>query len=133
MMTDLTEGQVSALLLALQKVTGARNMKELVTKHAPTKEQWREAYDLAGVPWEDYELSRLNYLVAETVMIAEVAARNQGWRARGRTLWHTPDGSEVRYIGLLELAIVEPGMTVYVVGKMPAELRRINRVTVIAL
>ena len=58
MMSDLTEDQVSAIMAAMQKLTGARNMKELITKHVPTKEQWREAYDIAGVPWQDFELRK---------------------------------------------------------------------------
>ena len=72
--------------------------------------------------------STVEYLFAASVMTADQAARTRGWRPRGRTAWHKPDGTEVRFIGLVEqLAIIEPGMTVHVVGKAPRELRRLKR------
>ena len=76
----------------------------------------------------------IEYLWSETVMIARAAARKQGWQDRGRATWIKRDGIEVSYIGLVEqLAIVEPGMTVHVVGKVPRDLRRPKGVKVIAL
>ena len=78
--------------------------------------------------------AQVEYLFAASVMIADQAARRQGWRPRGRTSWHKPDGVEVRFISLAgQLAIVEPGMTVHVVGKAPPELRRLKRITVTSI
>ena len=60
-MKKLSETQVSAVMAAILEVTGAGNLAELDRSgKVPTKEQWREAYDLAGVPWEDYEEPKLN-------------------------------------------------------------------------
>jgi hypothetical protein len=71
----------------------------------------------------------VEYLFAPNVTIANQAARKQGWRPRGRADWLKPDGTEIRFIGLIEqLAAVEAGQTVHVVGKAPAELRRLKRI-----
>jgi hypothetical protein len=74
-------------------------------------------------------------LFADTIAIGDRAARKQGWRPRGRAEWHKPDGTIVYFICLDEqLAIVQAGDTVYVVGEPPAELRRLKRIcTLVAL
>ena len=71
----------------------------------------------------------VEYLFAATVSIADQAARKQGWRPCGRADWLKPDGTQVLFICLIEqLAAVQAGQTVHVVGKAPAELRRLKRI-----
>jgi hypothetical protein len=50
----ITVLQVAAILEAILEVTGARDAKELNTLNV-TKEQWREAYEVAGIPWTKCE------------------------------------------------------------------------------
>jgi len=70
----------------------------------------------------------VEYLFAPSVSIADQAARKHGWRPRGRTEWHKPDGTTVYFICFPEqFAIVPAGATVHVVGKEPAELRGLKR------
>jgi hypothetical protein len=55
-MKKLTGAQVAAVMEAILGVTGSPSLMAMESKgRAVTKKQWREAYDLAGVPWEDYE------------------------------------------------------------------------------
>ena len=51
---ELTRDQISAIMAAILKVSGARNYEEL-SRIAVTKEQWREAYKIAGVLWTGYD------------------------------------------------------------------------------
>jgi hypothetical protein len=51
-MKELTQAQAFAIIAAILDVTGAKNLAELAEKE-PTKEQWREAYKRAGVPYLD--------------------------------------------------------------------------------
>jgi hypothetical protein len=53
MSEDLSAPQVAAIMAAILEVTGARDMVELGTVNV-SKEQWQEAYKIAGVPWTDY-------------------------------------------------------------------------------
>ena len=77
---------------------------------------------------------RMYYLYAPQLDIADAAARREGWRPRVGREWLRPDGERVKFISLTEqLAIIKPGMTVYVVGLMPRELRRMKGVTVIKI
>jgi hypothetical protein len=70
----------------------------------------------------------VEYLFAASFTVADQAARKQGWRPCGRTAWNKPDGTLVYFICLAEqLAIVPAGVTVHVVGKVSAELRRFKR------
>jgi hypothetical protein len=65
------------------------------------------------------------YLFAAAFAVADQAARKQGWRPCGRAEWHKPDGTVVYFICFAEqLAIIPAGVTVHVVGKASAELRR---------
>jgi hypothetical protein len=60
-MSKLTEAQVAAVMAAILEVTGGQSLIELEKQgKAVTKEQWRAAYDIAGVPWEDYEEPKLH-------------------------------------------------------------------------
>ena len=71
----------------------------------------------------------VEYLFASNVTIADQAARKQGWRPRGRADWLKPDGTQILFICLIEqIAAVQAGQTVHVVGKAPAELRRLKRI-----
>jgi hypothetical protein len=55
MSEELTDAQVAAIMAAILKITGAGSLLELGSREtAVTKEQWREAYEIAGVPWTDY-------------------------------------------------------------------------------
>jgi N-acyl-L-homoserine lactone synthetase len=47
---ELTQAQLAAVMAAILKVTGASLITEIGTV---TKEQWREAFEIAGVPWKD--------------------------------------------------------------------------------
>jgi hypothetical protein len=46
---ELTEGQFLAIMAAILRVTGAKNLGQM---SRATEAQWREAYELAGVLWE---------------------------------------------------------------------------------
>ena len=59
-MPELSEAQVAAVMAAILEVTGSKDLQELSSRGGATMEQWREAYDIAGVPWEDYEDPKLN-------------------------------------------------------------------------
>ena len=59
-MPELSEAQVAAVMAAILEVTGSKDLLELSSRGGATMEQWREAYDIAGVPWADYEESKLN-------------------------------------------------------------------------
>ena len=60
-MGKLGEKQLAAVMAAILEVTGAKNLLELEERAVTvTKEQRREAYDIAGVGWEDYEDSKLH-------------------------------------------------------------------------
>ena len=59
-MPELSEVQTAAIMAAILEVTGSKDLLELSSRGGATMEQWREAYDIAGVPWEDYELPKLN-------------------------------------------------------------------------
>ena len=50
----ITVLQVAAILEAILEITGARGANDLNIIKV-TKEQWREAYGIAGVPWTSYE------------------------------------------------------------------------------
>jgi hypothetical protein len=64
----------------------------------------------------------IEYLFAASFYIADKAAREHGWRPRGRAEWTKPDGTVVCFICLEEqLAIVPVGATVHVVGNVAAE------------
>jgi hypothetical protein len=70
----------------------------------------------------------VEYLFAPSVTIADQAARKQGWLPRGRADWLKPDGTEVRFILLIEqLAAVGAGQTVHVIGKPKEPLRILER------
>ena len=74
------------------------------------------------------------YLYAPQLDIADAAARREGWRPRGGRQWSRPDGEMVGFIHLTEqLASIEPGMTVYVVGLVPRKLRQMKGVAVIKI
>ena len=74
------------------------------------------------------------YLYAQQIDIADAAARMEGWRPRARREWLRPDGEKVRFISLTEqLALIQPGETVYVVGPVPRELRRMKGIMVISI
>ena len=74
------------------------------------------------------------YLYAQQIDIADAAARMEGWRPRARREWLRPDGEKVRFISLTEqLALIQPGETVYVVGPVPRELRRMKGIIVISI
>jgi hypothetical protein len=47
---ELTQAQLAAVMAAILKVTGAEHITEI---GFVTKEQWREAFEIAGVPWKD--------------------------------------------------------------------------------
>ena len=65
------------------------------------------------------------YLYAPQLDIADAATRREGWRPRCDREWIRPDGETVKFISLTEqLAVIEPGETVYVVGLVPRELRK---------
>ena len=60
-MSKLGEKQSAAVMASVLEITGAKNLLELEERAVQvTKEQWREAYDIAGVGWEDYEDSKLH-------------------------------------------------------------------------
>ena len=72
--------------------------------------------------------SQCEYLFAAAIAIADQAARKQGRRPCGRAAWHKPDGTVVHFLCFEEqFAVVGAGATVHVVGKSPAELRRLKR------
>lgn len=69
----------------------------------------------------------VEYVFASDIAMADRAVRKQGWRPVGRADWLKPDGTEVRFICIVEqLAAIQPGMTVHVVGDAPLELRRLK-------
>jgi hypothetical protein len=53
-MSEITGEQFAAVMAAILEVTGARNLAQLEARHV-TKEQWRKAYEIADVPWSDYD------------------------------------------------------------------------------
>ena len=53
-MPELSEAQVAAVMAAILEITGSKDLQELSSRGEATMEQWREAYDIAGVPWADY-------------------------------------------------------------------------------
>ena len=74
------------------------------------------------------------YLYAPQLDIADAAARREGWRPRDGRQWLRPDGETVRFISLTEqLALIQAGETVYVVGPVPRDLRRMKGVTVMSI
>ena len=73
----------------------------------------------------------MEYLFAATVAVADQAARKQGWRPCGRAAWLKADGVTVYFMCFIEqLAALPAGVTVHVVGKASAELRRYKRTVV---
>jgi hypothetical protein len=60
---------------------------------------------------------------------ADVFCRSQGWRPYGRAAWRKPDGTVVYFTSMVEqLAAVESGMTVYVLGRPVKALRVLKKV-----
>ena len=57
---ELSQAQTVAIMAAILEVTGSKDLLELSSRGGATMEQWREAYDLAGVPWEDYEEPKIH-------------------------------------------------------------------------
>jgi hypothetical protein len=49
---ELSQAQLAAVMAAILRVTGASKITEIGDV---TKEQWREAFEIAGVPWQDYD------------------------------------------------------------------------------
>jgi hypothetical protein len=69
--------------------------------------------------------NRAEYLFASALPVADQAARKQGWRPCGRAAWLKMDGVTVYFICFAEqLTAVPLGVTVHIVGKASAELRR---------
>ena len=60
---------------------------------------------------------------------ADAYCRTQGWRPDGRAAWRKPDGTVVYFTCFVEqLAAVESGMTVHVVGRPVEALRVLKKV-----
>jgi hypothetical protein len=56
----------------------------------------------------------VEYLFADSIHMADRAARTQGWHPHGRTGWIKPDGIEVHFICFEEqLAVVAKHVTIY--------------------
>jgi hypothetical protein len=52
---ELSEAELDAVMAAILQITSSKNLTEFEAKQPPTEEQWREAYAIAGMGWEDYE------------------------------------------------------------------------------
>jgi hypothetical protein len=68
------------------------------------------------------------YLFADSISLADRAARKQGWHPHGRTGWIKPDGSEVHFICFEEqIALVASDVKIYFVGDLAPSVRRFKR------
>ena len=67
----------------------------------------------------------VEYLFADSIHMADRAARTQGWHPHGRTGWIKPDGIEVHFICFEEqLAVVAKHVTIYFVGDLSPSASR---------
>jgi hypothetical protein len=74
-------------------------------------------------------MNSVEYLFGPHVALADAFARKRGWRACSRAAWLKRDGTTVYFISLIEqLAIVNKGDTVHVIGRPRETLRLLKRI-----
>ena len=60
-MAKLSSAQLAAVMAEVLQTYGSKNQLELGSRGVPvTKKEWRQTYDIAGVPWEDCEEQKLH-------------------------------------------------------------------------
>ena len=68
--------------------------------------------------------NRVEYLFAASIIIADQAARQQGWRQCSRDAWLKRERTTVYFLSLLvQLEIVSASEIVHVLGNAPEALR----------
>lgn len=78
--------------------------------------------------------TKLEYLFATHIAVAEGFANAQGWRSHGRAQWLKCDGCVVYFLSLpVQLEIVSAGETVHFIGLEPGLLHRLKRRGVICV